>query len=232
MDARHIIEAATELGRTNMDEENSKKLLESFGVSVPKACILTEPSQAGKVFSSVRPPVVAKIISKDVIHKSDIGGVRVGINTAIELEMALAEIEKSVFRHTTNVEGFLVEEMIPEGHEVVVGGLTDRTFGPLIMFGLGGIYVEILADVSFRICPITRMEARDMIEELKTVELLRGARGGLRASEDLIVDTLMRVGGKDGLMMTLEDKISEIDINPLIISHKEAVAVDARVILK
>ena len=122
--------------------------------------------------------------------------------------------------------------MAPAGHEVVVGGSTDPTFGPVVMFGLGGIFVEILADVAFRICPIAPVDAREMIDELKAVKLLRGARGGLRASEEAIVDTLLKVGGEDGMMLALEGRVTEIDINPLIVSGSGAVAVDARFVLK
>ena len=132
---------------------------------------------------------------------------------------------------SARVEGFLVEEMAPAGHEVVVGGLRDPQFGPLVMVGLGGIFVEVLADVAFRICPITRIDAEEMLDELKGAAILRGVRGQKPASREAIIDVLMRMGGEDGLMMKHQADILEADVNPLIVSETGAVAVDARFIL-
>jgi acyl-CoA synthetase (NDP forming) len=132
---------------------------------------------------------------------------------------------------TARVEGWLIEEMAPSGQEMVVGGLRDPDFGPLVMVGLGGIFVEVLADVSFRICPITRLDAEEMIDELKGAAILKGARGMKAVSRDAIVDVLLKVGGENGLLMQHAADISEADINPLIVSESAAVAVDARFIL-
>jgi acyl-CoA synthetase (NDP forming) len=129
------------------------------------------------------------------------------------------------------IDGFLLEEMAPAGQEIVIGGLRDPQFGPLVMVGLGGIFVEILKDVSFRICPITRADAAEMLDELKGVALLDGARGRKPASRAAIVDALMKIGGEGGLLMTHAQDIAEADINPLIVSETGAVAVDARFVL-
>jgi len=129
------------------------------------------------------------------------------------------------------IDGFLVEEMAPPGQEMVIGGLRDPQFGPLVMVGLGGIFVEVLADVSFRICPITRLDAQEMLAELKGVAILKGARGRKAVSQDAIVDALLKVGGENGLLLQHATDISEADINPLIVSESAAVAVDARFIL-
>ncbi len=231
MDVNACIADAVSSGRDTLDEGNGKKVLGSFGIKVPQSLLVPNPDAAGDAFSQLQAPLVAKIVSPDIIHKSDIGGVKVGLDSAESLEQALREIETAAKPHTDNIEGYLVEEMAPKGHEVVVGGSTDQTFGPIVMFGLGGIFVEVLADVAFRICPITTLDAQEMIDELKTVKLLRGARGGIVASEDAIVDTLMKVGGEEGMMLALEGKVTEIDINPLIVSESEAVAVDARFVL-
>ena len=232
MDVDASIAGALKAGRDTLDEETGKKVLASYGIKVPRSLLVTQPDGAADAFAKLHGPLVAKIVSPDIIHKSDIGGVKVGIGSAQELEGALREIEAAAKSHTDNIEGYLVEEMAPTGHEVVVGGSTDRTFGPIVMFGLGGIFVEVLADVAFRICPITPIDAQEMIDELKTVKLLRGARGGIRASEESIVDTLMKVGGEEGMMLSLEGNVTEIDVNPLIVSETEAVAVDARFVLK
>jgi acyl-CoA synthetase (NDP forming) len=132
---------------------------------------------------------------------------------------------------SARVEGWLIEEMAPAGQEIVIGGLRDPDFGPLVMVGLGGIFVEVLADVSFRICPITRLDAEEMIDDLKGAAILRGARGRKPVSRDAIIDVLLKIGGDDGLMMNHAEQIKEADINPLIVSDTGAIAVDARFIL-
>jgi acyl-CoA synthetase (NDP forming) len=129
------------------------------------------------------------------------------------------------------IDGFLLEEMAPAGQEVVVGAVRDPQFGQLVMVGLGGIFVEVLADVSFRICPITRFDAREMLAELKGAAVLAGARGRKPASQDAIVDVLLKIGGEGGLLMVHVDDFKEADINPLIVSESGAVAVDARFVL-
>jgi acyl-CoA synthetase (NDP forming) len=129
------------------------------------------------------------------------------------------------------VEGWLIEEMAPAGQEIVIGGLRDPDFGPLVMVGLGGIFVEVLADVSFRICPISRLDAEEMIADLKGAAILNGARGRKPVSVDAIIDVLLKVGGEDGLLMRYGEEIKELDVNPLIVSDNGAVAVDARFIL-
>jgi acyl-CoA synthetase (NDP forming) len=133
-------------------------------------------------------------------------------------------------RHA-RIDGYLVEEMAAPGQEMVIGGLRDPQFGPMVMVGLGGIFVEVLADVSFRICPITRLDAQDMLAELKGAAILKGARGTKPVSQEAIIDVLLKIGGENGLLMQNADDIKEADINPLIVSESGAVAVDARFIL-
>jgi acyl-CoA synthetase (NDP forming) len=129
------------------------------------------------------------------------------------------------------VDGYLIEEMAPAGQEVVVGAVRDPDFGPMVMVGLGGIFVEVLADVAFRICPITRLDATEMLAELKGAALLDGARGRQPVARDAIIDVLLKIGGEDGLLMQYAGDFKEVDINPLIVSATGAVAVDARFIL-
>ena len=128
------------------------------------------------------------------------------------------------------IDGFLLEEMAPAGQEFVFGAVRDPQFGPLVMAGLGGTFVEVLADVAFRICPVTRLDAREMLAELKGAAVLKGARGRKPASQDAIVDVLLKIGGVGGLLVRHADDFREADINPLIVSESGAVAVDARFI--
>jgi acetyl-CoA synthetase (ADP-forming) len=134
-------------------------------------------------------------------------------------------------RAGARLDGFLVEETAPEGHDIVIGGVRDPSFGQTVMFGLGGIFVEVLRDVSFRICPILPVDAREMIAELRGAPILSGARGGVRVDESRLEDLLVRVGGPKGLLDELADDLAEVDLNPIIVSASGAVAVDARFVL-
>jgi acyl-CoA synthetase (NDP forming) len=179
----------------------------------------------------LRFPVVVKVVSPEIIHKSDAGGVRIGLKSPAEVQTAISEMAALPAIARARVDGWLIDEMAPPGQEVVIGGLRDPHFGPLVMVGLGGIFVEVLSDVAFRICPITRLDAEEMLDELKGARVLDGARGREPASRDAIVDVLLRMGGETGLLVQHADDVSEADINPLIVSSTGAVAVDARIIL-
>ena len=231
MDADRLIAHAREQGRSSLDEAAGKALLAQFGVSVPKTVVVKSGEEVERALRDLAFPVVLKVISPDILHKSDAGGVRVSLETAAAVRDAIAAMASLPKIRAARVDGWLVEEMAPTGQELVVGGLRDADFGPLVMVGLGGIFVEVLADVAFRICPITRIDAEDMIDELKGAAILKGARGRKPASREAIVDVLLKVGGENGLLMTHSEDLSEADINPLIVSESAAVAVDARFIL-
>jgi acyl-CoA synthetase (NDP forming) len=225
------IAEARKQGRAALDELAGKRLLASFGVSVPTSLLVQDATAAAAACDKLRPPLVLKVVSPDILHKSDAGGVKVGLGNAHEVEEAVRAMMKRPAIESARIDGFLLEEMAPAGLEIVVGGLRDPQFGPLVMVGLGGIFVEVLADVSFRICPIARLDAEEMLDELKGAALFRGARGRNPVSREAIVDVLLKVGGENGLMMTHGDDIAEADINPLIVSEHAAVAVDARFVL-
>ena len=228
--SKEITEARKQ-GRTALDELAGKQLLASFGVPVPKSLIIQDVTEAVAACGKLRPPLALKVVSPDVLHKSDAGGVRIGLQNAGEVGEAIRAMMKLPAIANARIDGFLVEEMAPAGQEVVIGGLLDAQFGPLVMVGLGGVFVEVLADVSFRICPITRLDAEEMLDELKGAALLRGARGRKPASRAAIVDALLKIGGESGLLMTHGADIAEADINPLIVSEQGAMAVDARFVL-
>ncbi|HSF20897.1 MAG TPA: acetate--CoA ligase family protein, partial [Burkholderiales bacterium] len=154
-----------------------------------------------------------------------------GLKSAADVGDALRAMMRRPAIENARIDGFLLEEMAPAGVELVVGGLRDPQFGPLVMVGLGGVFVEVLADVAFRICPITRLDAEEMLDELKGAALLGGTRGRKPVSRDAIVDVLLKVGGERGLLMTHGEDIAEADINPLIVSEQGTVAVDARFVL-
>jgi len=210
---------------------SGKRLLEQFGVAVPKSLVVQAGEALGTKLDGLDAPYVVKVMSQDILHKSDVGGVRVGVKDAAEVEAAIRQMLGRSEIASARLDGFLVEEMAPKGQELVIGALRDPQFGPLVMVGLGGIFVEVLRDVAFRICPIDRVDALEMLDELKGRALLDGVRGQAPACREAIVQTLLRVGGTDGLFTTLGEEIAEADINPLIVSEQGAVAVDARFIL-
>ena len=227
------INEARKQGRAALDELAGKRLLASFGVSVPKSLLVQDATAAAAACGNLKPPLVLKVVSPDILHKSEARAVRLDVTSAEELAAACEDIlvNARAYKKDARIDGFLLEEMAPAGLELVVGGLRDPQFGPLVMVGLGGIFVEVLADVAFRICPIARLDAEEMLDELKGAALFRGVRGRNPVSRAAIVDVLLKVGGENGLMMTHGDDIAEADINPIIVSEHAAVAVDARFVL-
>lgn len=223
--------AARRAGRNALDESAGKQLLAMHGIRVPQSRVVQGVAEVDAAMSALRAPVVVKVMSPDILHKSDAGGVQVNLRTAADVKTAIEGMLDAPKIKGARIDGFLIEEMAPAGHELVIGGLRDPQFGPLVMVGLGGIFVEILKDVSFRLCPITRIDAAEMLAELKGAAILKGARGTRPASLDAIIDVLLKMGGDNGLLMQHAADISEADINPLIVSDTAAVAVDARFIL-
>jgi len=226
-----IIARAQAEGRSALDEAAGKALLRSFGIRVPKSLVLKRPTEAITALSGLAPPFAVKVVSPDILHKSDVGGVTLNAMDASGVARAITDMVQKPGIAGKSVEGWLVEEMIPPGREMVIGGLHDPQFGPMIMVGLGGIFVEILQDVSFRICPITEAEASDMIGELKGTALLDGVRGESGVDKQALVDVMLKIGGAGGLLLATAGAVGEVDLNPVIVSNHGAVAADARVIL-
>ncbi len=231
MDATKIIDDALGELRNALDEQKGKQVLAVAGITVPKSIVVTGPMELQGALEGLKPPFAVKVMSAEILHKSDAGGVAINLNTPEDVASAVAAMATSPKIKSAKVDGYLIEEMAPAGQEVVVGGLRDPNFGPMVMVGLGGIFVEVLKDVSFRVCPITEYDARQMLNDLKGSALLDGARGRAPASRDAIVDVLMKVGGPSGVLITHSGSVTEIDINPLIVSETAAVAADARFIL-
>lgn len=210
-------------------EDDAREILFSYGFRFPKKRLVQTSAEAAAAAAKIGFPVVMKVSSPDILHKTDIGGVRLGIRTAREARDAFTEITLNARRFTPSafINGVSVYEMLPKGKEVILGITLDRTFGHLVMFGLGGIYVEVLKDVSFRIVPITPSDAREMVTEIRAFPLLEGVRGEAPADLDAIVDSLARLSA----LATDFPIIQELDINPLVVYEKGAVALDARIII-
>jgi acyl-CoA synthetase (NDP forming) len=226
-----LLAAAHAASTAALDESTGKRLLEHVGIAVPRGVRIQGPDEVDAAITGLHLPVALKIVSPDLLHKSDAGGVAINLGSAQSAKEAMAAMLAVPAIQAARVDGFLLEEMAPAGQEVVIGAIDDAQFGPMIMVGLGGIFVEVLGDVAFRICPITRLDAMEMLAELKGAPLFKGVRGQPPLSEPAIVDALLKLGGEDGLLMRYPGEFKEIDVNPLIVSATRAVAVDARFIL-
>lgn len=231
IDLENHISRARAQGQLILPEPVAKQILSEYGIPIPRSVVAVDQEQTVSAFESLREPVVVKVVSPDLVHKSDAGGVKINLTTKEAVRDATEAIAAAVGDAGYKTNGFLIEEMAPQGHEMVVGGIVDPRFGRLIMVGLGGIFIEVLEDVAFRICPITEIDARSMVRELRGAPLLAGARGGLVASEESLIEVLLKLGGEDGLFLNLPDEVSEVDINPLIVSDRTTIAVDARFVL-
>lgn len=215
--------------RFELGESESRKVLEAYKIRVPQAVTAKDIGAAKEFTKKVGYPVVLKIDSPDILHKTDIGGIKVGIRNDSELEAGFNEIINSVKakKPDANIRGISIQEMIMDKQETIIGLNKDPQFGPVIMFGLGGIYVEILKDVSFRIAPITESDARDMIEEIKTIKLLKGVRGAKPSDINSIVEILLKISQ----LVTDFPEIMEMDINPLFVKAEGSgsIAGDVRI---
>ena len=225
-----IIERARNEGRVVLSEVESKELLGQSGISAIDTVLAASRAEAVAISRQLGFPVVLKISSPDIVHKSDAGGVRLGLETPEQVERAYDEILKSASQKYpgARVPGLSVQKMAAPGVEVIIGMSKDAQFGPVLMFGLGGIWVEILEDVSLRVIPVTRRDVREMIKEIKGYKMLTGSRGLSPVDESKLEDMLLAVAD----FVTQYPLVKELDLNPVIAYSDRAVVVDARVVLE
>jgi acetate---CoA ligase (ADP-forming) subunit beta len=230
MAGQKIIERALKDGRTALTEIEAKELLRQAGIAVVETKLAKSRDEAVALSQQFGFPVVLKIVSADVVHKTDAGGVKLGLKTAVQVGKAWDEIMKSVKKAVPNakIEGLSVQPMAKPGVEVIIGMSKDAQFGPVLMFGLGGIFVEIIKDVSFRIVPLQKRDAKEMVREIKGFPLLNGYRG----SEPVDIANLENLLLKVSAFVEQNPEIKELDLNPIFAYRDGAVAVDARVILE
>lgn len=231
IDIKTVFASCREGDRLVLDETSGKNALATFGIAIPRGTTVGRRDEAEAACRNLNAPYVVKAVSRDVVHKSDVGGVRLGLPDTHAVEIAIDDIAGALETHGASVDGFLIEETARAGQEMVIGGIVDPQFGPAIMVGMGGVFVEIFKDVAFRICPIDATEAARMLDELQAAPVLAGARGGIPIDREAVISALCAIGGEDGLLCTHAGEISELDINPLIVSANAAVAVDARIVL-
>jgi acetyl-CoA synthetase (ADP-forming) len=225
-----IIEEARKEGRSYLLEPEAKTICSAYGIPVTKFRVAKNVEEATRFAEETGYPVVLKIVSPDVIHKFDVGGVILNLKGSEEVRDAYDKILTNIkkYKPDAKIVGVLVQEMAPPSTEVIVGATKDPQFGPALMFGFGGIFVEILKDVAFRIAPITRSEAKEMITEVKAYPILRGYRGQPPSDVDAIVEILLNTSK---LVMAYPE-IKELDLNPIMVYEKGAITVDARIILE
>jgi acetyltransferase len=218
-------------GRLTVGDAEARAIMKAYGITIPQAQLATNPDEAVEIAQRIGYPVVMKIVSPDILHKTDIGGVRLNLigDTAVRDTFDLLMYRASRYMPKAEIWGALVQEMVPQGKEVIIGINRDPQFGPLLLFGLGGIYVEALEDVSFRIAPIAGWQADEMITEIKSYPLLRGFRGERPSDLKAISEAILRVS-----QLAVDfPEIVELDINPLMVNEegRGAVALDMRLVL-
>ena len=225
-----IIAQAKKEGRVALTEVEAKELLAKAGINVAPTKLATSKQEAASIAKTLGFPVVLKIVSPDILHKSDAGGVKLNLNSEAEVGNAFDAIMTSIKAKlpSAKILGIAVQKMARPGTEVIIGMSKDPQFGPVLMFGLGGIFVEIMKDVSFRIVPLTKRDADEMIHEIKGFPVLTGYRGQEAASLAHLQDMLLKVSE----FAEKNPEVKELDLNPVLAYKDGAIAVDARVILE
>ena len=209
-------------------EESSKEILSEYGIKVPQYALVTSSDEAVKKSKEIGFPLVAKIVSADILHKTDVGGVKVGLRSEDEVKKAFDDMYHRL-KEKFDVKGVLLEKMVPNGVELIIGLQNDSQFGPSIMVGLGGIYTELLKDVSFRVLPITKDDAIKMLNSLRGRDILKGFRGSKTVNMDMISEAIVNIGT---LGVDLAGKYESIDFNPVVVYPDGYFVVDAKIILK
>jgi len=223
-----IIEKAKKEKRPLLETE-AKELLREYGIPVPDFKLIKSEDEIVGLAKEINFPIVMKIVSPDIIHKTEAGGVKVGIRDEKEAKAAYQNIIYKVkkYKKEAKISGVIAYSMISQGTEIIIGMMKDPCFGPTIMFGLGGIFVEILKDISFRILPLEERDAEEMISEIKGYQILKGIRGETPKDVKSIRDVLMKIS-----QLVMENpEIKEIDLNPVFVFNQGLQVVDARMIL-
>lgn len=226
MNIAEVLQSKLETNQTVLTEFESKELLEEIGISIPKQKLTMNKEETLAAAEEIGYPVVLKLMAEDIVHKSDTGAVKLGLKSGEEVGKAFDELMAIPSQAEKKIS---IQEMAKEPiTELIIGMTTDPQFGPALMFGIGGILVELLEDVSFRIAPITEYDAKEMIREIKGFPILDGYRGKPKADLDAIVDVLMKISE----FVLKHEEINEMDLNPVFIYEDGIKCVDARIILK
>ncbi|MGV8027269.1 MAG: acetate--CoA ligase family protein [Anaerolineaceae bacterium] len=231
--ALEVIQKARQDGRGALTEFEAKQVFEAYQMPVTHSIVSKSEDEAVRLAKEIGYPIVMKIVSPQILHKSDAGGVKVNIKDEAGVRSAYNQILQNAkaYNAAAEIHGVLVQEMAPMGTEVILGSVNDATFGPTVMFGLGGIFVEVLKDVTFRVAPFSKKQALEMMSEIKGAPILHGVRGELPRDVDALADTICKYAY---MVLDLADEVSESDANPVLVYEqgKGLKVADARMILK
>lgn len=229
---KEIISKALSENRSKLLEHEAYKILEEYNIPVPGYGLATSVEEAVELAEKIGYPVVLKIVSPDIVHKSDVGGVILNLKSGEEVKKAFNQIMENIKKHApkAKIAGVLVQEMVPQDVEVIVGSTRDPIFGPVVMFGLGGVFVEVLRDVSFRVVPLTERDAEEMITEIKAKKILEGYRHIKPRDKKAIINIILGVSE----IMEKNPEIAELDLNPIMVfpEGQGAKVADVRIIVK
>jgi len=225
-----ILRAAMQEKRLSLLEPEAKEICRAYNLPTPDFAVARSASEAAGLAEQVAFPVVLKIVSRDILHKTEAGGVLFDLSSKEQVENGYSQMLERVrgYNRNARVEGVLVQHMAPKGIEVIVGGLRDSQFGPTLLFGLGGIFVEVLKDVTFRVAPLSELDSREMVQEIRSHAVLDGVRGHPPADEAAIARILR---GASQIMLE-NSTIEQMDLNPVMVYGTGASIVDARTILR
>ena len=215
--------------KRNLTEAEAYEMLSKYGIPVPKYSVVSSEEEAIQIAKKLGFPLVMKIVSPDIMHKTDIGGIKMNIGNLLQVRASYKDIICNVRENKpeARINGILLCKQAPKGVEVIVGMIRDPQFGPTVMFGLGGIFTEILKDVTFRVCPVERTDIEEMLTEIQGIKMLQGYCGQPRCDVNSIIDIILQIS-----RLALDYPIiKEIDLNPIIVYEKGALVVDAKIFL-
>ena len=226
---RQILDKVKAEGRTSLTAPEGKLVCDAYGIAVPKEGVATSAAEAAKLASGIGFPVVMKIVSPEILHKTEAGGVLVGVKSADEVDKGFATIMANAKKYDPNAHllGVQIQQMLQGGQEVIVGAVTDPSFGKLVAFGLGGILVEVLKDITFRLAPATKDDALSMLDGIAAAEILKGVRGADPVNRDALAALIQNVSQLIGDF----PEIAEMDLNPVFASKSGAIAADVRIVV-
>jgi acetyl coenzyme A synthetase (ADP forming)-like protein len=226
---RKILDRVKADKRTSLTAPEGKLVCDAYGIPVPKEGVAKSAGEAAKIATDMGFPVVMKIVSPDILHKTEAGGVMVGVKTATDVEKNYATILANArkYKSDAKIEGIQVQQMLLGGQEVIIGAVTDGSFGKLVAFGLGGVLVEVLKDITFRLAPATKQDALSMLDGIQAHEMLKGVRGSDPVNRDAIADIIVNVSR----LITDFPEVNEMDLNPVFATKDGAIAADVRIVV-
>ena len=229
VEIKKLLEEIKDQGREVLTYEESRKIIDLVGLPLNKMALATNAEESIEKAREVGYPIALKIISEDVIHKSDAGGVMVGIKSDEELKKSYEDMMISIKKHypTAKIDGVSIEEMV-KGTEVLIGSMTDRQFGKMIALGIGGIFTEIYKDVTFRLIPITKEDVKEMMNEIKGKKIFEGFRGLPQVKKEELTNLMLKISK----LIEENPIIKEMDLNPVVATEKGLITIDARIILE